>query len=66
MTDNKKGALTEADLTSAKVQSESLCQRAPRFPVSPPLFTFQSHPLVVSLSECRNVFSCGVYSTSGT
>jgi len=28
--------------------------------------TFQFHPLVLSHSECRNVFSCGVYSTSGT
>jgi len=39
----------------------TLYQRAPR------LITFQAHPLVVSLSKMyRIVFSCGVYSTSGT
>jgi len=42
----------------------TLCQHAPCLPSLPPLITFQFTHLWFSFR--RNVFSCGVHSTSGT
>jgi len=42
----------------------TLCERTPRLPASPSLFTFQFHSLVVSLSE--RVFVWYILRASGT
>jgi len=52
---------------SLKIQSESdfmLARISPSGFAIP--YNFSISPIVVSISECRNVFSCGVYSTSST